>query len=367
MVVFAILTLFIALTPQGRAGFHTALFLAQVLDAPVKPQAWFTAEPLRREVRYPFEAGTSVAQVYRIPDRKPRAAVLLSLGITDQGFADSNVINLGNALSRANFVVMYQWSPTVGISKNIDPAELEEVVSGFQYLEQQDYVDPGRIGLGGFCIGASFALVAAADPRIRDRVNFVNALGPYFDAEELLLQAASRTVVYDGVRTEWEPGEMTLSVIGNELSETLDSPEDAEMVGRFIENELTLPPGEMETLSPRGWAVVQLLQGVGPEEAAVLYATLPSSFRAGMGEISPSSYVQDIRARLLVMHDRNDLLVPAAESRRLVEATGDRIRVRYTELLAFDHVAPSGGGIRTILGQAARLYRHMYEIIRIAQ
>ena len=182
------------------------MFLAQVLDAPVKPQAWFTAEPLRREVRYPSEAGTSVAQVYRIPDRKPRAAVLLSLGITDQGFADSNVINLGNALSRANFVVMYQWSPTVGISKNIDPAELEEVVSGFQYLEQQDYVDPGRIGLGGFCIGASFALVAAADPRIRDRVNFVNALGPYFDAEELLLQAASRTVVYDGVRTEWEPG-----------------------------------------------------------------------------------------------------------------------------------------------------------------
>ena len=71
---------------------------------------------------------------------------------------------------------------------------------------------------------------------------------------------------------------MTLSVIGNELSETLDSPEDAEMVGRFIENELTLPPGEMETLSPRGWAVVQLLQGVGAgggrgtvRDAAVLF------------------------------------------------------------------------------------------------
>ena len=66
------------------------------------------------------------------------------------------------------------------------------------------------------------------------------------------------------------------------------------------------------------------------------------------------------------MHDRNDLLVPAAESRRLVEASRDRVRVRHTELLAFDHVAPSGGGILTVLGQAARLYRHMYEIIRIA-
>ena len=48
LVVFgALFTLFIALTPQGRAGFHTALFVTQVLDLGVKPQTWFTDEPLR--------------------------------------------------------------------------------------------------------------------------------------------------------------------------------------------------------------------------------------------------------------------------------------------------------------------------------
>ena len=77
----ALLTLFIALTPQGRAGFHTALFLTQVLDAPIKPQTWFTDEPLRHEVSYQSPEGTSVAQVYRIPDGKMRAAVVLSLGV----------------------------------------------------------------------------------------------------------------------------------------------------------------------------------------------------------------------------------------------------------------------------------------------
>ena len=75
----ALLTLFIALAPQGRTGFHTALFLTEVLDAPVKPQSWFTAEPLRHDVQLPPVGGTSVGQVYRIPDGKPRAAVLLSL------------------------------------------------------------------------------------------------------------------------------------------------------------------------------------------------------------------------------------------------------------------------------------------------
>jgi hypothetical protein len=56
-------------------------------------------------------------------------------------------------------------------------------------------------------------------------------------------------------------------------------------------------------------------RGVGPGEAQALYETLPSSFHASLAGISPATYVQDIGARLLVMHDRDDLLVPAAESR----------------------------------------------------
>ena len=57
---------------------------------------------------------------------------------------------------------------------------------------------------------------------------------------------------------------------------------------------------------------------------------------------------------------------PAAESRRLLAATEERGDVRYTEVLAFEHVRPSGGGIGELLGEAARLYWHMYSIIRLA-
>lgn len=362
----ALLTLFIALTPQGRAGFSTALFLTQVLDAPVKPQTWFTGEPKRYEASYPSPGGTSEAEIYRVPDGRPRAAVLLSLGITDQGFADANVINLGNALARAGFVVMYQWSPAMGTSKNIDPEEPERLLSAFLYLQRQDYVDPDRVGLGGFCVGASFALVVAADGRIRDRVHFVNALGPYFNAETLLLQAASRMVVYDGESTRWEPKALTLRVLANELIEIQESPSDVEILSRRYLEEQPDTQEETAALSPQGRTVARLLDGVEPVEARELYAALPSSFHEGLKRISPSSHVEDIRARLLVMHDRDDRLVPAAESRRLLEATRDRVKVRYTELVAFEHITPSGGGLLTVLGQAARLYRHMYEIIRIA-
>ena len=366
VVLGALLTLFIALTPQGRAGFHTALFVTQVLELPFKPQSWFTAEPLRHEAHYQSSDGTTVADVYRDPDGKPRAAVVLFLGANAAGRDDPDVVNLGNALARAGYVTMFHWSPSMALQANIEPAETGNLVWAFQYLSEREYVDPERAGLGGFCVGASFALVAAADPRIRDDVHFVNAFGPYYNAETLLLEAASRSVVYDGQQTPWEPDSLTMRVLANELIETLDDPADVDKLTRRYMNNQALTAAEVEALSPQARTVAGLLDGATPEEAAALYAMLPDDFHRDLAEVSPSTHVDNIRAQLLVMHDRHDRLVPAAESRRLVAATQGRSDVRYTEVLAFEHVRPSGGGIGDLVGEGFRLFRHMYSIIRIA-
>ena len=366
VVLGALLTLFIALTPQGRTGFHTALFVSQVLALPVKPQTWFTDEPLRHEVHYQSSDGSTVADVYRPADEKPRAAVVLFLGANAAGRDDPDVINLGNALARAGYVTMFHWSPTMALQANIEPAETGNLVWAFQYLTEREYVDPDRAGLGGFCVGASFALVASADPRIRDDVYFVNAFGPYFDVRELLLQASSRSVIYDGERTPWEPDSLTMRVLANELIETLDDPFDVDALTRRYMHNQALSQEEMDSLSQQGRTVAALLDGTTPEQAEILFGELPEDFRRDMTGISPSAHVGDINARLLVLHDRHDRLVPAAESRRLLAATEDRGDVRYTEVLSFEHVRPSGGGVGALLGEAFRLYRHMYDIIRIA-
>ena len=366
VVVVAVMTLFIIITPQGRAGFHTALFVTQTLEVPIKPQSWFTDEPLRHEVHYQSADGTDVAEVYRLPDGKPRAAVVLSLGASPLGLDDPNVINLGYALTRAGYVAMFHWSPTMAIHHNIDPVESDKLVQAFQHLAGREYVDQERVGLGGFCVGASLALVASSSSRIRDQVDFVNAFGPFFDAESLLLQAASRTVVYYGERTPWKPDPFTLRILANELIETLDNPSDVEVLTRHYLYDQPTIAAELAALSPSGRTAARLMDGVKPQEAEELYATLPSDLREDLARVSPSTHVGDIRARIFVMHNRYDTLVPAAESRRMLEAMRDRVKVRFTEFVAFDHTAPGGGGPLTILGQAARLYRHMYDIIRIA-
>ena len=367
VVLGSVLTLFVAIAPQGRAGLQTGFFVLQVLEVPFKPQPWFTGDPVRQEVFYPQPDGTGVADVYRVDDGEEKAAVLLFLGANAAGRDDEDVVNLGDALARAGFVAMFHWSPTMALQHNIDTAEQENLGWAFQYLAAQDYVDSERVGLGGFCVGASFSLVAAADPRIRDQVKFVNAFGPYFDAEELLLQVASRSKLDHGQRVPWDTDHLTLKVFANELIETLTEANDIEVLTRVHLDGLMAAPEELESLSPEGQVVNRLLQGTTPEEAEVLYNQLPASFRRDMQSISPNNYVDEISAKLLILHDRNDRLVPAAESRRLAAAFEERGDIRYTEVLEFDHVRPnSGGGAWQFLKEAAKLYRHMYSVIRDA-
>ena len=363
MAVLAVaVNIFITMTPQGKAAFRAALFVPQVLVVPFKPQSWFTVEPIRHEVTYPQESGMGVADVYRFPDGKPRAAVLLFLGANAAGRDDKDVINLGEALARSGFVTMFHWSPTMALHHNIDPSEVDNLVLAFQFLEQQKYVDPSRVGLGGFCVGASFSLVAAADVRIRDRVRFVNAFGPYFDAKDLLFQVVTRSRVDEAGRTPWQPDPLTLKVFANELIETLEDPGDIEILTRkYLAGESI----DTHAVTSAGQTVVRLLEGVPPEEVAALYSNLPEEFWEAMDRISPSRYTGDLQAKLLVLHDRDDQLVPSAESRRLAAAMQERGDFLYTELLSFDHVRPtSGTGVWQFFTEGFKLYRHMYGVMR---
>ena len=358
--------LFVAVTSQGRTGFNTALFVLQVLDLPVSPQSWFSKEPVRHRIHFGSGDDLHMAEVYRLPRDRQQAAVVLSVGATPHGLDDPPAVMLGDALARAGYVTMLHWSPRIGLQSNIDPSDPDKLVQAFRHLETLDYVDPERVGIGGFCVGASLALVAAADPIISDRVGFVNAFGPFYDAEELLLQAVSGTVEYDGENTPWQPDPHTLRVLAAELIEHLDDPSAVRIMTHHYLERQTPAPDDLEALSAQGRIAARLLDGVRPREARTLYEMLPASFHDDLVAISPSTYVHELRASLLIMHDRHDEYVPAAESRRLMEATRDRDDVRYTEFIGFDHLLPDEDGVFTRLGQAFSLYRHMYSILRIA-
>ncbi|MBI4336895.1 MAG: hypothetical protein HY683_03595 [Chloroflexi bacterium] len=353
-------------TPQGRVGAKTLLFLPQVLpQVKVKPLGWFSPTPQVSEVRFPTADGNGVADLYRPGGEGKHGAVLLFLGVNPAGRDDPRVVDLATGLARSGIVVLVPWSDTMTQSR-IDPREVGRLVSAFQYLRSLPYVDGRRAGMGGFCVGASLALVAAADPRISDDVAFVNSFGGYFDARDLVSQIASRHAFYNGQVEPWQPGELARQVFTAQLIEGLPAASDRDLLQRSLDNG-ALTDAQRASLTPSGLAALRLLEGVPPEEASDYVASLPPDLLRSLGDISPSQHLATLKAEVLVMHDRQDDAVPAGESRRLAEALGPRGRVFHTEFSFFQHVDPTRPvPPLTFMREAFKLSRHMYRILRVA-
>ena len=368
VVIVAVLALF----KPATTAIHTAGFAAQVLPSPVKFQPWLAREPEHREISFRRDDGTDgQADVYVIDDGKRRAAVLVFLGANAAGADDPDVINLGQALARTGFAVMYYWSPTMGERAQIDVGEIANLVAAFQHLREEAYVDPERVGLAGFSVGASFALVAAADPRIADDIAFVNAFGGYYDTADLVAQIASGQAIDDGGTTPWEVDRLTRLVYNNMLIDSIDDPTHQE-AARALAGGGAYDPDQRVPLPTE--AAFAMLAGVDYiAQARWRYAQLTEDFRAEVDSIAPSHHVGEWgeNTAMRVMHDVGDPLIPVGESRRLVDALGEQrpeVEVYYTETDIFRHVRPDANrDLKSLLRGAGQLFRHMFHIVALAR
>ena len=317
-----------------------------MLPGPLKIQGWLTREPERSRITFLRHDGTpDVADIYAIPGSKPRAAVLLFIGATEQGLDDPEVVKLGWALARTGFVVMFYWSEVMGLEFRLDDGDAANVVAAFEHLAGQPYVDPDRLGMAGFSVGASYAMVAAADPRIAGEIAFINSFGGYHDGADLLVQiAAGRTRHGDG-EIPWEVHDLTEKVFTNTvLSGAPTAAGDAFLAGA-------------DSIAA----------------ARRLYEALPDGFRSDVATLSPSRYIGDWNGDTVirVMHDRGDTVIPVGESRRLagaLERERPNIEVYYTETGIFEHTSPDAGSDwRSLLSGAWQVFRHMYHIIAVAR
>ena len=248
------------------------------------------------------------------------------------------------------------------VDGRIEPEDVDNLVAAFQFLAGQECVDSKRVGIGGFCVGASFALMAAAQKSIRDQVAFVNAFGPYFDMRDLAGAIFSKIKVYGNESQPWEPNSLTHRVFVTHLTEDLPSNEQDALRAAFLDGQ-TLDEGQVE-LSGEAQAVYRLLKGAPLEDVPHYLGRIPQMTRERMAQVSPRTHLEGLKARVLMMHDRNDNLVPAYESRRLADALKERGNFRHTEYGIFTHVTPTlRGGLWGSASELWRFFRHMHSIM----
>jgi hypothetical protein len=279
------------------------------------------------------------------------------------------VVALGEALARSGVVVMIPWLGTQAQNK-IVPDDIDGLVRGFQHLRAMDRVAPDRVGMGGICTGASMATVAAQDVRIRSQVRFVNFFAGYYDASDLVRAIGSRSRFFADQVSPWDPDKLTMRLLTEHLIDGVaDSDDKAALTRLFIDKAPRADEGPV-SLTEEGFAVYRLIQGEAFKEVDELMEQLSPRTKEFLDLISPATHIDRLEARMLIMHDRADRLVPSEETRRLAESLGGDSDAYYTEFSLFQsaiQVHTDGGGDLGPLdyvSEAFKLFRHIYVVMR---
>lgn len=349
-----------------RAATRTAIFFLKVLPMlPSRPVDWVTATPVIESVRYPSRLGEVHGDLYRPPGQGPHAAILVCLGVVPFEVDHPQVPILGKALARSGFAALLYWSPAMR-NFRLDPDEIEDIALAYRWLTDRPCVDPGRSGLLGTCVGGSFALMAAANPLIRDRVAFVAEWAAYSSMWTFAQDIASATRPTGGSREPWPVDPLTRKVYVHSMTAVLETSE-----AEFLRAALAEPTGRVDiaALSDDGRAIYPLLTALDADSARAALERLPAKLRARLDALSPIRYLNDIRAPLItIAHDLDDAVIPIDESRRMRSALAGRAGVHYTELGVFQHMDPTKKRVSPLVmvRELVRFYLLAYPLFRQA-
>lgn len=346
----------------------TTFFLKVFPMLPSRPVDWVTQPPVVEKVRYPTRDGQANGDLYRPASGGPHPGILVCLGVVPFGVDHPQVPVLGNALARAGFAALLYWSPAMRDFR-LDPDDVENIALAYDWLVGQPWVDAARSGLLGTCVGGAFALMAAAHPRIRDRVGFISAYAPYSSMSTFARDIASATracAAGHGDRREpWQVDPLTRKVFVHSLTAWLEPSEAAHLRSASAAAQAQFGGG---SLSAGGEAIYALLTARDEQDAEHALRRLSPQMHARLAALSPLEYLEEIQAPLIVLlHDQGDQVIPVGESRRLYAALAGRAGVHYTEM-QFQHLDPVKGKLPwyRLVRELAKFLRAVYPLFRQA-
>ncbi len=322
-----------------RALAKTLIFLFKVF--PMLPSRWLnplTPRPIVERLAYQTSHGEAQGDLYRPSTPGPHPGIVVCLGVVPFGVDHPQVPRLGEALARSGFAALLYWSPAMRDFR-LDTADIDDIASAYDALLARADVDGSRSGLLGTCVGGAFALMAAASPTVRDRVSFVLAYAAYASVRSLVRDVASASRSRDGVRESWAVDPLTRKVFLHTITAHLDPAEANLLRARYATRS---PATEQSTLSDGARRVLPLLTELTLDATEAALDRLPPELSDRLVAMSPATYLRDLRTPLVVLlHDREDPVIPVSESRQLRDALAGR--ARYTEFTVFRHLDPTRG------------------------
>ena len=356
-----------------RVAIQTAAMLPTLLDAGPKPLELFSEEPQRESIAYRAAKGgqePDLAEVW-LPSwasvERPAGGILLVFGVNNLGRNHPAIERVADGLARTGAIVVVPDSRTL-LEGRLEVGEIDGVVRAFQLLAARPEVDRDRLGIVGFSVGGSLALLAARDSRINRQVRWVNAFGAFADAASYLASVSAHAHL-DGTGevVPWTPTPLAREVYLRFMLDQVRDEGDRERLlaafaGPVLDGERPAPDptlaAELETDVAR--TVHDLLTARTLAGAQAAIDALPSDSSVFIDAISPARHLDGLRAEVHLMHEREDHHVPYVESRRLASVLDEAGRLEaHTEFRLFDHVQPDDLDLLAAAPELVKLLLHV--------
>jgi len=321
--------------------------------------------PMRQAMAFSVEDRSYAADLYRADD-SPRAALLLVPGLAPDGKDDRRLVDLAVVLARAGFAVLVPDIASLR-AQRVSAENIRQIADALSYMTEarseilSGAAAPAPVGIAAISYAVGPALLATLEPGLRGRVDFMIAIGGYYDVEAVVTYFTTGFHRDGGAWIEGTPNDygkwLFVRANADAVNEMRDRITLQAMAGRRMADGAADIADLVELLGPEGRAVHALLANEDPDQARRLIAGLPSRLLRNLTALNVRGRdLADAPRSVILIHGRDDRIIPASESLHLADALpAGRGHLYMVDRLAHADLEP--GDWRDILAMWQATYR----------
>ncbi|MFQ5534310.1 MAG: hypothetical protein ACE5EM_05750 [Sphingomonadales bacterium] len=352
--------------PTLRRAVEAASVLA-ALSAPLDPATGddVDAPPIAKTVNYRVQGREFSADLYHT-GRDAKAALVLVPGLAPKGRLDPRLVATARVLARARFQVLVPDIPNLRALR-VSPADTRHVAGAIEFLARLPVAaGGGALGVMAFSYAAGPTLLAVPTAKAGSHVDFVVTVGGYHDLEAVITFFTTGMFRQPG-EAEWRqhpPNSHGKWVFILSNADRLEDRADRQILTTIARRKLADLDADIDDLAvrlgPDGAAVLAVADNRDPRRVRDRIARLPAPIRADIKALSLIDLDWSrLGARLLLVHGRDDGIIPYSESMALAQAAGAQ-----AELFLADHLAHVDFG-STGLQDTLTLWRAVYRLLEM--